>query len=345
MLRFKLAAVLLAAMVLPIWSTAAQDSTFTRAGIVTAGKTDDPGWDQQGVNGLKLIGQERNYETSVKDDAGTGDISGKLDDLKNDGAQFIVCHNAAYTDTCAQFAQDNQIPVTLIDSPSRVVPNLVSSVEIHPEEGGYLAGFLAGRMTRTSKVAVIVTGDQPLWNMMIAGFAEGLKASNGSAQLNYIVVSADKNLDDAAKDATNEQMQNGVDIVFGVAEGGVAKKMIKAVKDYANDHQDAPVWYIDIMGDRHADEGDVLLTSVLYDFAPTWRQMIADIETRTFGKTYIMDAQNGGVRLLEFPNGIPDAVTQAMTDVQKKVTDGLLSVEVIPDAEGVRSKMEELGYR
>src|SRR4051794_15197556 len=180
MLRFKLAALLLATMVLPLWSAVAQDPSFTTAGIVTAGKTNTPGWDQQGSNGLELIGQERAYETNVQDEAGIDDISGNLKDLKDDGAQFIVCHNAAYTDACAEYAQDNQIPVTVIDSPGRVIPNLVSSVEIHPEEGGYLAGFLAGRMTKTSMIAVIVTGDRSLWNVMISGFAEGLKAANGS---------------------------------------------------------------------------------------------------------------------------------------------------------------------
>ena len=55
--------------------------------------------------------------------------------------------------------------------------------------------------------------------------------------------------------------------------------------------------------------------------------------------------QNGGVRLLELPDGIPDEVTQVMAMVQSTVTNGLLTVEVIPDAEGVRSKLEELGYR
>ena len=345
MLRFKLAALLLATMLFPLWSVSAQDSSFTTAGIVTAGKTDTPGWDQQGANGLQLIGQERAYETKVQDDAGTDDIAGNLKDLKDDGAQFIVCHNAAYTDTCRQFAQDNQIPVTLIDSPASVLPNLVSSIEIHPEEGGYLAGYLAGRVTNTSKIAIIVTDDQPLWNMMIAGFAEGLKASNGSAQLTYIVLEHNDDLDDAAKKAAREQLDGGVDIIFGLAEGNAAKRMLDSVKDYRDDNKSSPAWYIDVVGDRHEDGGDALLTSVLYDFAPTYRQMIVDIESRTFGKTYIMDAQNGGVRLLELPEGIPDTATEALAAVLKTVTDGLLTVEVIPDAEGVRSKLEELGYR
>ncbi len=342
--RFNLLFCLLVLTLLPIGSASAQDSIFTRAGIVTAGKADDPGWDQQGTNGLKLIGQERAYETSVQDDAGTDDISGKLTDLKDDGAQFIVCHNSAYTDTCRQFAQDNQIPVTLFDSPSAVIPNLVSSIEIHPEEGGYLAGYLAGRVTKSGTVAVIVAEDQPLWNMIIGGFAVGLKASNGSARLNYIVLEGD-DIDDAAKKAAQEQLDNGADIVFGLAEGNAAKRMLDAVRDYRDDHDDAAAWYIDVVGDRHEYGGEALLTSVLYDFAPTYRQMIVDIESRTFGKTYTMDAHNGGVRLLEFPDNVPSDAVQALAPIQQSVTDGQLTVEAIPDAEGVRSKLEELGYR
>ena len=88
-----------------------------------------------------------------------------------------------------------------------------------------------------------------------------------------------------------------------------------------------------------------ILTSVLFDYAPTYRQMIADLEAGTFGKVYTMTVQNEGVKLLELPEDVSQEVKDAVTKAQEEIIQGKIRVSAIGDAEGVRSKLEELGYR
>ena len=67
---------------------------------------------------------------------------------------------------------------------------------------------------------------------------------------------------------------------------------------------DAPAWFIDVIGDKTAEHGDVLLTSVLFDYTGIYEQMIDDLDAGTFGKIYTMDVENGGVRLLDLPEDV-----------------------------------------
>ena len=64
------------------------------------------------------------------------------------------------------------------------------------------------------------------------------------------------------------------------------------------------VWFIDVIGDKTSiDTKDVLLSSVLWDFAGTYTQAVADIDAGTFGDAgYTLDAANGGISLLQTDN-------------------------------------------
>jgi simple sugar transport system substrate-binding protein len=56
-----------------------------------------------------------------------------------------------------------------------------------------------------------------------------------------------------------------------------------------------------VIGDKTSiDTKDVLLSSVLWDFAGTFKQAIADINAGTFGNAgYVQDVGNAGIALLE----------------------------------------------
>ena len=345
----RFASLLISLLVITIaWPSlvAGQTPTPTSLAIVASGDKDNPGWDQQTVDGLAAIASEVGGDATVKDKISTDDLTKTLTTLQNDGAQFVVCNDPSWVSTCTSFAQDSQIPVVIIDDGNSVRPNLISSIAIEPEEAAYLAGVLAGHTTKSGTVGLVVTDDGNDWyNEMTVGFAEGLKASNGSAKLIYTAIDpGTDNLDDATKDAAKAQLDGGADIVFGIG-GSETDGIISAIHDFNKKHKDSPAWYIDTIGNRQGDDADVLLTSVLFDFAPTYRQMISDLGTRTFGKTYTMNLDNDSVRLRDLPDAVPDATRQAVAEVQNKLIANQIAVDSVPDADGVRSKLDELGYR
>jgi len=313
--------------------------------VVTPASRTNLGWDQQATDGIEAAAEELGIEALVQENGGYDDITPILNDLKDDGAGLIVCHaSTGYPTNCADFAVTENVPVVVIEDPQAVVPNLVSDLETQAQEPAYLAGVLAAQTTKTGIVGVVVSGEPPTWNFMTVGFAEGVKATNGSAKLLYNVIGEGAYDDSAgAKRVTEIQLAAGADVIFGMGDGA-SFGMIEAVREHNDANPDAGARFIDVIGDKRTDYADVLLTSVVFDFQATYVQMVKDLEAGTFGKVYTLDVQNKGVRLLDLPDDVPQAVKDKVAAVEKDIVAGKVTVSEIGDAEGMRDKLKELGY-
>lgn len=331
-------------------SALAQDATpaaianITKVAVITPGAMTNLGWDQQAADGITAVGEALGVEAIVSENGGYGDITPALNDLKDEGAQLIICHASGYQTACPEFAAAEEVAVAVIENPTAVTPGLVSDIETQAQEVAYLAGVAAGKLTKTGTVAVVVSGEPPTWNYMTVGFAEGLKATNGSAKLIYSVIGEAAYDDSAgAKRVTEQVLAAGADIVFGMGDGA-SFGMIEAIRDHNAANADAPAWFIDVIGDKSADYADVLLTSVVFDYTGIYEAMIRDLDTGTFGKVYTMDVKNGGVRLLDLPEGVDQAAKDAVTAAQTAIVDGSITVSAIGDSAEMSAKLKELGY-
>lgn len=324
----------------------AQAKKVANVAVIMPSAKTNLGWDQQAADSLTAVGKKLGVTVEVSENGGYGDITPALKDLKSQGAQLIICHASGYQTTCPDFAAAENVMVAVIENPKAVKPNLVSDIETQAQEAAYLAGVAAGKMTKTGTVAIVASGQPPTWNYMAAGFAEGLKATNGSAKLLYSVLSgSDDPYSDAAgaKRVTEQAISAGADIVFGMGDGA-SFGMIEAIRDHNKANADKKAMFIDVIGDKSKDYADVLLTSVLFDYQGIYAAMINDANAGTFGKTYTMDVKNGGVRLLDLPASVDQATKDAVAAAQKGVVDGTIKVDAIGDADGLKAKLKALGY-
>ncbi len=87
------------------------------------------------------------------------------------------------------------------------------------------------------------------------------------------------------------------------------------------------VWFIDVIGDKTPiDQKGVLLSSVLWDFSGQYVQALADQAAGSFGSTgYVLDAANGGIRLLQTDKIAADAWT-AIETARQGIADGTITV-------------------
>jgi simple sugar transport system substrate-binding protein len=314
----------------------------TKVGLITPDSRTNQGWDQQAADGLEAVAEARGIEAAIVENAGYEDITPVLNDLADDGAQLIICHASGYQTVCPEFAQEENVRVSVVENQNAVVPGLIADVETEAQEVAYLAGMLAGRMTQTGTVGIVVSDEPPTWNYMTVGFAEGLKASNPNANLLYNVIGVAAYADAAGgKRATEQQIANGADVIFGQGDGS-SFGMIQAIEEHNADNPDEPVWFIDVIGDKREEHGDVLLTSVLFDYSGIFEQMIADIEAGTFGKVYTLTVADDGVRLLDLPDAVPQEVKDEIETARQGIIDGTITVSAVPDADGVHQRLDEL---
>lgn len=315
-----------------------------KVALITPDSRTNQGWDQQAVDSMTKVGEERQIEVIVADNAGYDDITPTLRDFASQEVDLVVCHASGYQTVCPEFAEDEQTRVAVIENPPAVVPGLVSDIETQAQDAAYLAGVLAGQMTTTGTVGIVVSGQPPTWNYMAVGFAEGLNVAKPDARLLYGVIGEAAYADAVGgKRETEAQLAAGADIIFGMGDGA-SFGMIEAVEEHNADLAEGakPAMFIDVIGDKRQQHGDVLLTSVLFDFSGVYAEMLDDIETGAFGKIYTLNVENGGVRLLDLPESVPEETVAAVEQARQEIIDGTINVSAVGDAEGLRQKLDEL---
>lgn len=326
----------------------AQDATpgagtdVSQLAVVTPGSRTNQGWDQQAADAVDAVAAEAGIDAVVAENGGYDDITPILRDLQAGGSSLIICHASGYQTVCPEFAAESNVPVAVIENPDAVSPGLVSDIETQAQEVAYLAGILAGMTTTSGTVGVVVSGEPPTWNYMTVGFAEGLKAAKEDAKLLYSVI-GEAAYDDAAgaKRVTEQQIAAGADVIFGMGDGA-SFGMLQAIEEHnAADGADK-VWFIDVIGDKSAEHGDSLLSSVVFDYSGIYRDMVNDLKNGEFGKIYTMDVKNDGVRLLDLPEDVGQDVKDAVEAARTSIVDGSLTVSAISDAEEMKAKLAEL---
>lgn len=342
-----LSALVAAPQALALREAFAQDATpaaveIKQIAVVTPGAKTNQGWDQQAADAIVAVGEKNGIEAVVAENGGYEDITPLLKDLQAGGANLIICHASGYQTVCPEFAAESGVPVAVIENKAAIAPGLVSNIETYAQEVAYLAGVLAAKATTTGTVGVVVSGEPPTWNFMTVGFAEGVKATNPDAKVLYSVI-GEAAYDDAAgaKRVTEQEIAANADIIFGMGDGA-SFGMLQAIEEHNAKEGANKVWFIDVIGDKRAEHGDVLLSSVIFDYTGTYQQMVDDLKAGKFGGEYVMDVKNGGVRLLELPEGIAQEIKDAVAAAEKDVVDGKVTVSAIGDAEGMKAKLDEL---
>ena len=287
----------------------------TKIGIVSPEKANDYGWNQQGVEGAKAAAAAIGAQIEVADGAGYDDPGPILNQLADGGAQFIIAQASGYNTAAPQFAATKGIPVIVYDVPSATKPGLVADIETNSQNGAYLAGVLAAKVTKTGTLGIVISADDTNWHKQAGGFVAGAKSVNPAIKFLQAQV-GQAGYGDAAggKRVTETVISGGADIVFGMGDGA-SFGMLQAVETATPPPGADKVWFIDVIGDKTAvDTKGVLLSSVLWNFGSAFEQALADINAGTFGNQgYTLDVTNGGISLLQSKNISADAWAATQT--------------------------------
>lgn len=305
------------------------DEHITTVAYVSPEAASDFGWNQQGYEGAQAAADSIGATLIVADEAGYGDPLPVLNQLKEDGAQFIIAQASGYTTLAAQFARDNGIPTIVWDQPDQTTPGLVANFETDSQEGGYLAGVLAASMTQTGTLGIVISADDLNWHKQAGGFVAGAKSVNPDVSfLQAQVGPAGYGDAPGGNTTTATVIAGGADIVFGMGDGS-SFGMLQAVETATPPEGADKVWFIDVIGDKSSiDEKGVLLSSVLWDFSGQYIQALADLAAGTFGDTgYTLNAANGGIRLLQTAH-VTEEAWAAVEAARAGIADGSIEVPV-----------------
>ena len=220
----------------------------------------------------------------------------------------------------------------IIDS---VVPlKNVESIVFKEQEGSFLVGVIAGKMTKTNKVGFIGGKDFDLINRFEYGFYAGVKSVNPKAAADLLTrknVKYADSFNDTNKgyEAAKQLYSSGCDIIYHAA-GGVGIGLFQATKELQG--KGKKVWAIGVDMDQAVilpEFKKVILTSMIKRVDTGTYNATKDVVKNTFkgGKIINLGLKENGVGIAPSSNrNVPSAIIGLTTKYSNAIKAGKIIV-------------------
>ncbi len=185
----------------------------------------------------------------------------------------------------------------------------------------YLAGMIAGKMTRSNVVGVVAAMAIPEVNRLSNAFCAGAKEVNKAVRCKFSFIGSFFD-PPKAKEAALAQIEAGVDVLyaerFGVIEAA-AEKGVLAIGNMSDQWELAP---------------DTVITSVVWDMWPTVKQVVSLVKAgvysaQDFGQFSYMT--KGGSYLAPYhkwEDKLPAEVKKMVADRTREIMEGTFRVDI-----------------
>ncbi|WP_256103806.1 BMP family protein [Streptomyces sp. ODS05-4] len=265
-------------------SDAGSDKDNPKAAIAyDIGGRGDQSFNDAAYAGLEKAKADLGVQTSEAEPSegeGDPDKVQRLTQLARAGNNPVIGVGFAYAPAIAEVAP--KFPKTtfgLIDDTSKTGKNIANLV-FNEEQGSYLAGVAAAKVTKTKTVGFIGGVETPLIKKFEAGFAQGVKDTNKdvNVKVQYLTQPPDFggfSKPDLGKAAAEGQLDAGADVIYsaaGLAGSGAIEATSKAKK-----------WSIGVDSDQYNQQGlaaykEYILTSVTKDVSDSVFNLIKSVK-------------------------------------------------------------------
>jgi len=311
-----------------------KEDTFSIAMVTDTGGVDDKSFNQSAWAGIKEYGADNKLE---KGDGGFDYLASKEDAdylpnlnklVQRDfdliyGIGFLLKESI---EEVATQRTDNQF--ALVDEVSDL-PN-VASLMFKEQEGAFLAGVAAARMTKSDKIGFVGGMEIPVIERFEAGFLAGVAAVKPELKVD-VQYTGDFAKAELGKATANRMYSSGVDIIFHAA-GGSGNGVFSEAKERKKADPNAYVWVIGVDSDQY-DEGkvgddNITLTSMLkrVDIAVKNTAELAAKGDFPGGEVTTFGLADEGIALADSRGAIPQEVMDEVEEFTKKIADGEIEV-------------------
>lgn len=251
-----------------------------------------------------------------------------LEELILRGANIIVVNGWENHDLVTTYASKHPERLFLLnDFPITGITNVVSTV-FGQHEGAFLAGALAGWMSKSGKVGFIGGMDMPVIRAFLSGFRDGARYARPDIQISEIFLSTPQDAESGFDNpslgftAANTMYDTGVDIIFGAA-GLTGNGIIQAAR-----RQQKFVIGVDADQD-HMAEGYVL-TSVMKRLDKATAEILDKIFSgEEVNGVYTFGLREGGTSLTPMTYTrelIPKEILEKLAKLQQQIIEGEIAV-------------------
>lgn len=183
-----------------------------RAALLTAGPVSDAGWYAGAYEGLMAIRDEMGAEVSHQQTRTPSEFDEAFLSYASSGYDLIFAHGFEYQDAAIRAGERFPETTFVVSSGGRSSTNVVPLI-FRLEEASYLAGMVAGRMSRSGIVGMVGGVEIPPARGTFVAFAAGARAVAPDIE---VLEAFTGDWDDvaAAKEAAVAQLRRGADVII-----------------------------------------------------------------------------------------------------------------------------------
>jgi len=221
------------------------------------------------------------------------DAAAAIRDYASEGYDLVIAHGSQYGSSLVEIAPDFPNTSfawgTSVNTFSDQGITNIFAYEARSEEGGYVSGVLAAKLSQTGTIGVIgpiETGDAKLY---VDGFKAGVLATKPDAQVNVNWIGSFSDVA-LASEAAQTHINVGADVLTGTAQ------MVVGAIGVAR--QRGVLWF-GTQADQTSLAPEIVVANQVYDWTVALKPMIQLVREGTMGGIiYVLTLANGGLKIV-----------------------------------------------
>lgn len=299
-----------------------------RAAFVLQGTVDDGNWNTMAKEGSEALA-ELGYDVTYSENVSDADVARVLRNYASEGFDLIWAHSGTFPSAVIEVATDfPEVSFASITGPGLDFPDNVWQISHEWEDGYFLAGALAGLMTKTNVVGTVGGIAIPIYVASMTAFNEGVKYVNPDAKTFDPVFVGDFNDSVGGKKAAAAQIESGADIILSSMDAGVYG-MIEAARE-AND-AGGEVHVMTILSDLYEQAPDIVMSSAYMDYPGAIVSVGEKVKAGEIGGYYPMSWAKGNARWADLHGQVPDDVIARLAEIEAEIKDGKIEMTTQAD--------------
>ena len=299
-----------------------------KAGFLVTCDETDMGWSAMGIAAARSLEERYGWEVDVTYYVTYVDGPRVVRDYAARGYDLIWAHGGEYEDAVHAVAEDYPDTYFAVFNATKTPPANVVGFLPKMREGAYLAGVLAGKMTKTNAIADVVGEWYPWGCMDFYAFAAGAKSVNPDVKA--YARAAGTWADAALGRELAFSLMDMYDVDIMMQEADITGRgVITAVEERG-------IYHVGTYLDQSVLAPEATLTSILVECSALARVAVENILAGTFeeyvgGKILTPGLAEGATGLASFhrhAEDIPQSVKDLLEATERGIIDGTI---VVPD--------------
>lgn len=286
-----------------------------KVAMVLDSSVSDGGWGASCYQAMVGAAKESGWETVYTDNVATADFATVMTDYAELGYNLIFAPGNQYTDAVKQVAAEYpEIKFALLNG--TVETDNITSILPDAKQIGYMAGALAGLMSKTGSIGFIGGMELDTTKAKLECYEKAAQKVNPDIKVSSAYAGSFSDTAKGKEIASSMISTYDVDVMFGDAS---------AVDTGAREALAASEGRYDIgqPGNLGSSDDKVIICSVVTDNAALLKACMNDVESDSFGnKTIYGDLSNGCLSVGTFSNLVPDDIQTQYKEIVDQIKSG-----------------------